>query len=126
MSKVTQHAISYIEITVADLAAAQQFYGRAFGWEFNDYGPQYAGIRAVGGGDGELGGLGVGGHLTPGPGGTLALLYSDDLEATLESVLAAGGTVAVQPYAYPGGRRFLFSDIDGNTLGVYAPSDSGQ
>ena len=119
----THHTIDYVEITVCDLAAAREFYGRAFGWEFNDYGPDYAGIRALGGA-GEMGGLGVGGHLTPGPGGTLVLLYSDDLDASLESVQVAGGTIAVQPYEFPGGRRFLFSDVDGNTLGVWTSTES--
>ena len=33
------HALDYIEIPVVDVAAAKQFYGSAFGWAFNDYGP---------------------------------------------------------------------------------------
>ena len=41
----THHAIDYIEFSVADMAEAKQFYGDAFGWEFNDYGPGYVGIK---------------------------------------------------------------------------------
>jgi catechol 2,3-dioxygenase-like lactoylglutathione lyase family enzyme len=41
----TNHAIDYFEFTVRDLAAAKRFYADAFGWTFNDYGPEYAGIR---------------------------------------------------------------------------------
>lgn len=41
----THHEIDYIEIEVADMAEAKRFYGAAFDWEFNDYGPGYAGIR---------------------------------------------------------------------------------
>ena len=48
------HAIDYIEITVTDLPAAKRFYAAAFGWAFNDYGPDYAGIR---GEEREQGGL---------------------------------------------------------------------
>ncbi|HJN14415.1 MAG TPA: VOC family protein, partial [Armatimonadota bacterium] len=47
----THHAIDYIEFSVVDLAEAKRFYGAAFGWEFNDYGPDYAGIK---GGSGEV------------------------------------------------------------------------
>ena len=49
----THHAIDYIELSVRDVAAAKRFYGAAFGWQFNDYGPGYAGIR---GADREIGG----------------------------------------------------------------------
>ena len=110
------HTIDYVELAVTDLAASRSFYERAFGWEFNDYGSTYAGIRWASG-EGEVGGLSVGG--TPGPGGSLVLLYSDDLEATLASVQDAGGTVTEGPYDFPGGRRFLFSDNSGNVLGVW-------
>ena len=48
------------------------------------------------------------------------LLYSDDLEATLAAVEAAGGKVVEGPYEYPGGRRFHFTDPSGNELGVFA------
>ena len=63
--KQSHHAISYIEISVADLARAREFYGQAFGWRFNDYGPDYAGIRSADGG-GEVGGLGAAAGHRPG------------------------------------------------------------
>ena len=50
------HAIDYIELNARDLAATTAFYAAAFGWEFNDYGPDYAGIRSPDG-DGEVGGI---------------------------------------------------------------------
>src|SRR5215217_4031364 len=96
----------HIELNVEDLAASKAFYERAFGWQFNDYGPEYAGIRR-GDGDGEVGGLGVG--RPPGPGGSLVILYSDDLDASVAAVEAAGGMVTEGPYDFPGGRRFLFT-----------------
>ncbi len=116
---MTHHPLDYIEIHVSDLAAAKDFYGSAFGWEFNDYGPDYAGIRTADGSD-EVGGLGVGDD--GGPGGIVALVRSGDLDASLTAVEAAGGTVTAPPYDYPGGRRFLLSDPDGNRLGVYQPA----
>jgi predicted enzyme related to lactoylglutathione lyase len=108
------HAIDYIEITVTDVAAAKRFYGAAFGWTFADYGPDYAGIQ----GDGrEVGGFAQG---TPTRGGPLVVLFSKDLEATLAAVKAAGGTIAKEPFGFPGGRRFHFTDPSGNELAVWA------
>jgi uncharacterized protein len=115
------HSLDYVEISVQDMGRARDFYGRAFGWRFNDYGPDYSGIQALEG-DGEIGGLAVG--RTTGPGGVMALLYSDDVDASAAAVEAAGGTIIEGPYEYPGGRRFIFGDADGNVLGVYQPSDS--
>ena len=112
-------AISYIELGVTDLAAARAFYEAAFGWQFNDYGPGYSGIRSSDG-DGEVGGLNPG--VTPSGGGPLVLLFSADLDATVESVRGAGGTIAAGPYEFPGGRRFEFLDPSGNRLGVFADS----
>jgi predicted enzyme related to lactoylglutathione lyase len=50
----THHTIDYVEFTVRDLAAAKRFYSTAFGWQFNDHGAEYAGIKGV---DGEVGGM---------------------------------------------------------------------
>ncbi len=110
------HAIDYIEIVVDDVGTAKAFYGAAFGWEFNDYGPTYAGIRR--GDGGEQGGLNGGDAVRP-RGGPLVLLWSADLDATVEAVRAAGGTIITGPYEFPGGRRFHFADVDGNELGVW-------
>ena len=110
------HAMDYVEINVIDLAAARAFYERAFGWEFNDYGPTYAGIKSSAGDD-EVGGLNA--EREPQPGGPLVLLWSDDLDASVDAVNGAGGEVTEGPYDYPGGRRFHFRDPSGNVLGVY-------
>jgi predicted enzyme related to lactoylglutathione lyase len=112
------HSIDYVELEVADVAEAKQFYGAAFGWTFNDYGPDYAGIVAADG-DGEAGGLargdGQGGH-------PRVLLVSDDLAGSEQAVRDAGGEVVEGPYDYPGGRRFHFRDPSGNVLGVFQPA----
>lgn len=113
------HTIDYVEIPAKAVAAAKDFYAAAFGWTFNDYGPDYAGIRTVDG-DGEVGGLNGTGE--PGRGGPLVLLYSEDLDATVDAVRAAGGEVIAGPYAFPGGRRFHFLDPSGVELGVWATS----
>ncbi|MEH1127989.1 VOC family protein [Micromonospora sp. CPCC 206061] len=108
--------MDYIELTVTDLDEAKRFYAEAFGWEFNDYGPGYAGIR---GAEDEVGGLRLDKEARPG-GGPLVLLYSTDLDQSVEAVRKAGGEVVNGPYAFPGGRRFHFTDPSGNELGAWA------
>ncbi len=108
----THHTFDYVELPAADVARSRNFYRAAFGWAFNDYGDQYAGI--VGSDGGEVGGLSGFADARP-----LVLLYSDDLESSLRAVEAAGGTVSTPPYDFPGGRRFHFTDPSGNELGVW-------
>jgi predicted enzyme related to lactoylglutathione lyase len=112
------HGIDYVELTVTDLEQAKRFYGAAFGWQFNDYGPEYAGIRSPGGGASEVGGLRL--DKRTHRGGPLVLLYSTDLDLSVSAVTQAGGTVVAGPYEFPGGRRFHFTDPSGNELGVWA------
>jgi uncharacterized protein len=116
------HAINYIEFNVADLPVTKAFYETAFGWRFNDYGPEYAGIVAPDG-EGEVGGMNAtGAGRGAGRAGALVLLYSDDLDATLSAVRSAGGEIVEDPYEFPGGRRFHFTDPSGNELGVWSTS----
>ncbi len=110
------HTIDYIEFTVLDLADAKRFYGTAFNWSFQDYGPEYAGIKKPGGG--EVGGLSQGPKVDRG--GPLVVLYSADLEATLIAVQEAGGRLVKKPFTFPGGRRFHFLDPSGNELAVWS------
>ena len=115
------HVIDYIELAVDDLEASKAFYATALGWEFNDYGPDYAGIKDQRTG-GEFGGLSPEAIPVRG-GGVLALIRTEDADAALASVVAAGGRIAVELHDYPGGRRFTFSDPSGNVLGVYEPAE---
>ena len=108
------HTIDYIEFTVSDLVEAKRFYGAAFDWTFQDYGPEYAGIKKTGGG--EVGGLKLGPEVERG--GPLVVLYSVDLDASVKAVQEAGGRLVVEPFAFPGGRRFHFLDPSGNELAV--------
>ena len=112
------HAIDYVELTVTDLAAAERFYGEAFGWRFTSYGPEYSGIRDPRDDGEEVGGLRRDDEVRPG--GPLVLLFSADLDASVAAVRRAGGTVVAEPHAFPGGRRFSFADQSGNELGVWS------
>lgn len=110
------HTIDYVELAAPDLAAAKAFYRAAFDWSFNDYGPDYAGIQRIGGG--EVGGIRAEPEVRRG--GPLVILYSVDLEASVQAVLDAGGQITTEPFAFPGGRRFHFTDPAGNELAVWS------
>jgi len=107
------HTIDYVEFQAQNLEATKAFYASAFGWRFNDYGPDYSGI---GGATREMGGFSRGDASS---GTTLAVIYSDDLEATLTAVVAAGGSITKETFSFPGGRRFHFADPAGNGLAVW-------
>ena len=109
------HGIDYIEFNITDMAAAKSFLSQAFGWTFTDYAPEYAGINVDGK---EVAGLRLMDSVTEG--GPLVVMYSDDLEASLESVSAAGGRIVQEIFEFPGGRRFEFLDPSGNRLGVWS------
>ncbi|MEI9989258.1 MAG: VOC family protein [Rhizomicrobium sp.] len=104
----------YVEFTVHDIARAKTFYGAVFGWTFTDYGPTYASFD-----DGRIGG-GFTTDGTPRPGGPLVVFYTADLDATLARVKAAGGTITKPSFAFPGGRRFHFTDPDGTEIAVWS------
>jgi predicted enzyme related to lactoylglutathione lyase len=104
--------IVYLELPSSDVAASKQFYGSLFGWTFEDWGPDYAAFSDAG----LAGGLnGAPDQRTKAP---LAVLDTDDLEAMLTKVEAAGGTITLPIFSFPGGRRFHFTDPAGNELAV--------
>jgi predicted enzyme related to lactoylglutathione lyase len=48
------------------------------------------------------------------------VLYATDLEATQAKIESAGGKIVRPTFAFPGGRRFQFSDPSGNELAVWS------
>lgn len=109
--------IDYIEFPAADFDAVQEFYEKAFGWSFVDYGPEYRSFA-----DGKL----AGGFrrsdavATVDRGSALVVLYALDLEGTRDKVIESGGNIVVDIFSFPGGRRFQFSDPHGNELAVWS------
>lgn len=82
--------MNWWEIPVPDLDDAKRFYGHVFGWTFQPFGENYF---AAFGPDGEmLGGIFQAPEDQLGNGVRITF-STDDLEAALERVTAAGGTV---------------------------------
>ncbi|KAB0573621.1 MULTISPECIES: VOC family protein [Brucella] len=106
--------LDYLEMPAANgsLDTAKSFYARAFGWSFVDYGPTYSAFA-----EGLDGGFDADPQATSKP---LPVLYSAKIEETLASVTEAGGTIVKPIFAFPGGRRFHFTDPAGNELAVWS------
>lgn len=107
--------IAYVELAANDLIATKAFYSKAFNWQFIDYGPDYVAF--------ENSGLAGGFYRTnkqadADKGSVLVVLQTNDLEASLDNVVACGGTIKTPIFSFPGGRRFHFLDPCGNELSV--------
>jgi predicted enzyme related to lactoylglutathione lyase len=106
--------LDYLEMQAGggSIDSVKAFYSAAFGWSFTDYGPSYSAFEE--GLDGGFDGSGSPG-MKP-----LPVLFSENLEKTLEAVTDAGGRIVKPIFAFPGGRRFHFADPAGNELAVWA------
>ena len=106
--------MDYVEFPGTDLPKTKAFYEEVFGWKFTDYGPDYTSFE-----DGRLAG---GFWKSPAVvrGGCLVVIYAADLEAVQAEVSAAGCQIVKPIFSFPGGRRFQFTDPNGNELAVWS------
>jgi uncharacterized protein len=118
----------WVDLLTDDVKSAREFYPALFGWEAVDLdlgqGPAYTFLHLDGVPVAGLGrqpaGIGQG-RLPP---RWNAYVVVDDLDATLNRVGAAGGTMAVGPTNAVGrGRIAVLSDPDGVPLGLFEPGD---
>ena len=109
--------INYVEMPSRDLETTKAFFTSAFGWSFIDYGTEYVAIENAG----LDGGFYKSDQIVSTENGSvLVVLYSSELEATLEKVISAGGKVVKDIFDFPGGRRFHFTDPSGNEFAVWS------
>ena len=88
--------LDYVEFPAARPERTREFFRQAFGWSFEEFGPDYCAFSA------------------------LLVFYSADLEATLGRVVAAGGRIEKPIFEFPGGRRFHFCEPSGNEFAVWS------
>lgn len=110
--------IVHIEWRSRDAERLKQFYKQAFHWKLDESSPGYAlahtGNKSLGAGIMQIEN---GSSVSP---GVVGFLGSDDLIAAEEAVREAGGQVLTSAQAVPGWGRFsLFTDPDGNRLGLW-------
>lgn len=109
--------IDYIEIPTPDVGASRRFFERLFGWEFQDYGPDYVSFND--------GGTAGGFHTSDKApatesGSVLVVFFAERLDDALASVTECGGTVTKDIFEFPGGRRFHFRDPAGAEFAIWS------
>ena len=112
-----ENGINYIEFPMLDAAATEQFYGSAFGWQFQHWGEDYMSFNGavVEGGFHKVESMQATEHPQ-----VLVIMYTANLEAKLDQVRQAGGRISQDIFSFPGGRRFHFLDPNGNQLAVWS------
>ena len=115
--------INYVEFPAKELETTKHFFTTVFGWSFTDYGPDYTAFSD----EGIDGGF-FKSDLTASTetGCALIVFYSDALEKTQVKIEAAGGSIIKPVFSFPGGRRFHFSDPNGNEYAVWSDARSQQ
>lgn len=104
--------IDYIEFESPKYQGTREFFTKAFGWTYTEYGPGYCEIRDAG----VTGGIADMKKAAP----PLVILKTDDLEACLHDVQECGGVILRPIFSFPGGRRFHFREPGGNELAVWS------
>ena len=109
--------INYVEFPATDIEAVKTFFTTVFGWSFVDYGPEYTSFSNAG-----LEGGFFKSDLSSSTanGGALIVFYSSKLEETVSKIEQAGGKIVKPIFSFPGGRRFHFTDPNGNEYAVWS------
>jgi predicted enzyme related to lactoylglutathione lyase len=115
---MTEHEkINYVEFPARNIKAVKDFFTTVFGWSFVDYGPDYTAFSNAGidGGffQSDL-------FASTEKGSALIVFYSEDLEQTQAKIEGAGGSIIKAIFSFPGGRRFHFTDPNGNEYAVWS------
>jgi predicted enzyme related to lactoylglutathione lyase len=110
--------IDYIEIPATDLIKTRDFFAALYGWEFQDWGPDYMSFS-----DGRLDG-GLRRAEDPAPSsGVLLVFYSNDLERDVARVKELGATISQPIFEFPGCKRFHFVDPAGTEFAMWTATE---
>lgn len=110
--------LNYVEIPATNIPASKAFFTAAFGWKFEDFGPDYTAFYSAESGlDGGFFKSDL--SATADNGSALVIFYSGKLEQTQTKVKSAGGKIFRDIFSFPGGRRFHFIDPSGNEFAVW-------
>ena len=113
--------INYIEIPAKNIQETKAFFTKVFEWTFIDYGPDYTAFSNAGIDGGffksDL-------SISTKTGSALIVFYSKNLEQTQMKIENADGSIIKPIFSFPGGRRFHFSDPNGNEYPVWSDVNS--
>jgi predicted enzyme related to lactoylglutathione lyase len=116
----------WINIPAADVSRARVFYENVFHWKFRDVNPGYPaekfsaftipGSSVMGGISREEDAMKTEGR---GKGGVVVYLMVDDVDVALETIIAAGGAVAMAKIREGDHTELAkFTDSEGNLVGI--------
>ena len=106
-----RYALDYLELPSSDGPADRKFFAEAFAWGQTGYGPDYTAIHA---------GLEVGVDSSDTRiAAPMPVIRAENLDDAEKDIAAAGGTITVPQYDFPGGRRFHFRSPGGVEFAVY-------
>jgi predicted enzyme related to lactoylglutathione lyase len=107
--------VAYFEVGSRDKQQLMKFYGELFGWRLQEIAEGYT-LVDTGAGSGINGGLGRSSDGTP---WVSFYVATDDPQAKLDQAVSMGGTTVVPVTEIPNTGRFaMFSDLDGNLVGI--------
>ena len=112
--------INYVEFPAKNIESAKSFFAEVFGWSFTDYGPEYTAFsnEGIDGGffQSDM-------SASTDNGSVLIVFYSNNLEKTQAKIVTAGGSTIKPIFSFPGGRRFHFTDPNGNEYAIWSDVD---
>lgn len=119
---MNQHPSVMFELIANDQERMKEFYQKVFGWTYEDGTGGFAYIKFPPMTVSLLGGIGQANPKEPGflPGHNF-YLQVDDVDATLQRALDAGGGPLMSPATVDGYTFAMFYDPEGNPVGVSAP-----
>jgi predicted enzyme related to lactoylglutathione lyase len=110
-------AMCWNELAAPDRAAAEEFYGRVFGWTFEDEDGMPENYGTIKNRDRDNGGIRA--PDAGEPPNWLVYFGTDDVERTLARAEELGGTRVAGPVALPGGSFGVVRDPQGATFALF-------
>ena len=112
--------VSHFEITADNPKRAAEFYEKAFGWKFNDWGGPFTYLLATTGDKDETGIDGAIMDRTDHGQAVINTITVDKWEDGANAVKNAGGQVLMEKTAVPGQGYFAYcKDTEGNVFGIF-------
>jgi predicted enzyme related to lactoylglutathione lyase len=123
--------VVHFEIQAENPERAVNFYRDVFGWVVEDW-SDFAGVPYFGVKTGESDAMGIDGAIMKRPGanpevggmvaGAVITVGIEDFDRTAQSILEAGGSIALPKYALPGmAWQGYFHDTENNVFGIHQP-----
>lgn len=118
---MNENPCTFFEVIATNQQAIDAFYSKVFGWKSEAGGSgglyiKFAETVPMRGLIGQAMPSYAGNYA-----GVLFYIQVESLEATLERVIAAGGAKMMSPTELDGYRFALFTDIEGNRVGIIEP-----